>query len=275
MKTRLVLAVSGMLVAVFVGCDKPVDPRVESFIYPLAMGNQWVYDYQTITDYRGKKPNDTVTYSIKAAVVRVDTILPGIYSYALLATSELPEWPTPPPEQHYLNLPDGMYLKRSYTGTSMVLPKPHRAGHGVTFQGHQYEDLQTLLTTLIGPPGVAPASQSAVTDSFSLVLPYPQNLGQRWTCTQIGDDQIIGVDMLIAGAETVKNSAGSFDCHMIQWIYVPPMEDLAVVDFTSAGGLIRRRIEAHNLIEPSHEVPYDGDTVDIVATYELTSVQLH
>ena len=86
------------------------------------MGNQWVYDYQTITDYRGKKPNDTLTFSIAATVVGVDTILPGICSYTIRATSVLPEWPTPPPEHRYVNLSDGMYLQSSEIGAGLELP---------------------------------------------------------------------------------------------------------------------------------------------------------
>lgn len=276
MKPLPAIALSGLLVAGLAGCDKPVDPKVESFIYPLAMGNQWVYDYQTITDYRGKKPNDTLTFSIAATVVGVDTILPGICSYTIRATSVLFDWPSPPPERHYVNLPDGMYVMRSHTGlSSLALPKQRGTGPSVMFRGRQYQDLRTLFTSLIGPLGADAAGQSGSADSLSLVLPYPQNRGQRWTGSRIGDDQIFGVDKQITGGETVKNSAGSFDCHVIRWIYDPPMEDFDVADFTSAEGLIRRRVEAHDMVISSYQFPYGADTADVVSTYELTSLQLH
>jgi hypothetical protein len=270
------VALSGLIVAGSLGCSKSVDSKVKSFIYPLAMGNQWVYDCQTITDFRGKKPNDTVTYSIAVTVVGVDTILPGVYSYTIRATSVPPDEKTPSPEKRYVNLPDGMYVIHTHTGlSSLALPKQRERGPSVMFRGRQYQDLRALLTSLIGPLGVDAAGQSGSDDSFSLVLPYPQSRGQRWTCTQVGDDHPFGVDKQITGSETVKNSAGSFDCHVIRWIYDPPMEDLDVLDFTSAEGLIRRRVEAHDMVISDYQYPYGGDTADVVFTHELTSLQLH
>jgi hypothetical protein len=259
-----------------IGCDKPVDPKVDSFIYPLAIGNRWTYNYQTITDYRSQKPDDTTTYSETVEVVRVDTILPGILSYALRASSNIPEWPGPPPERNYFNLTDGLYFRRSYIGVSTVLPKQPGTGPAVSFHGRQFQSLQALLTALAGLLWVEPAGQSSMADSFSLVLPYPQSRGQRWTSTPVGDDNPLGVDKLIAGGTTVKNSAGSFECHVIHWIHDPPMEDLSVDDFTSAQGLIQRRIEVRNLIMSDYQHPYgNGDTADAVSTYELTSFELH
>ena len=272
MRPLIAMALFALMLA---GCSKSVDPKTKSFVYPLAMGNRWVYDYQTITDFRGKKPNDTVTYSSTVEVVQVDTILPGICSYTLRATSTFPDSLAPLPAKQYVNLPDGMYLRHSSTGTSMVLPKQYGVRSPVMFRGRQYENLQTLLTTLIEPPELATSSSSGAADSYSLILPYPQSLGQRWTRAQVDDDQVIGLDMKIIGSTTAKNSAGSFECHVIQWIYVPPVEDLDVADFTSAEGLIQRRIEARNLIMTSYEFPYGGDTADVVSTYQLTSFHIH
>ena len=275
MQARCVIILFAALSIGVSGCDKPVDPKVKSFIYPLAMGNQWVYDYQTITDYRGKKPNDTLTFSIAATVVGVDTILPGIYSYTVDATSTLPEWPTPPPENRYVNLPDGMYLQSSEIGAGLELPKQHAGGPAVMFRGRQFRGIQSLIASLVGPFDMASGGRSAWYDPLPLILPYPQHLGQRWACSPPGDDQTLRLDKQITGRETAKNSVGSFDCLLIHWIYDPPLEDIDLVDFISAEGLIRRRVEVRNLIMTDYEHPYGGDTADVISTYELTSLQLH
>ncbi len=275
MKTRLVFALSGMLIAGIVGCDKPVNPKVESFIYPLAMDNSWGYDYQEIIDYRGTRTDDTLRYSIIATVVRIDTILPGIYSYTIRETSAAIGWPEPPPELSYANLPDGMYRLRPDGQSSLALPKQRAGVPGVIFRGRRYKDTRTLIASLIDPAGMTSAVRSGLFDPLPLVLPYPQRLQQRWTYRAIGIGQGLGVDKQIVAFETAKTSAGSFGCHVIQWIYEPPLEGVDVVEFISAEGLIQRRVEVHDLVIPDYEHPYGGDTANAVTTYELTSVKLN
>ena len=143
------------------------------------------------------------------------------------------------------------------------------------FRGRQFQGIQSLIASLVGPFDMASGGRSAWYDPLPLILPYPQHLGQRWACSPAGDDQVLRLDKQITGRETVKNSVGAFDCHLIQWIYDPPLKDLDLVDFISAQGLIRRRVEVDNLIMTDYEHPYGGDTADVISTYELTSLQLH
>ncbi len=49
-----------------VTCSGPTKPEHESFVYPLAVGNQWVYEYTEISTYSDSTPTDTVRYTMTA-----------------------------------------------------------------------------------------------------------------------------------------------------------------------------------------------------------------
>ncbi len=282
MRTLLGITLISILAAGLIACSKPVDPRVESFTYPLAVGNTWIYEGRFIKDYRGKKPNDTLKYAVTASIDRVDTILPGVYAYGFTETSTDSGARNPTDAALYADLPDGMYRIRTLRSQNRVgqsghsLPKAVLGGRSITLGGHQFPDVPALLAALTGTSGVIAIDQSEFADTLSLILPYPQELGQQWTSWRKGSLYPWDGIRTIIGRETIKVATGWLDCHVIRLTYDPPVEDVEVLEFFAAEGLVRRTTSVKNILDSDYQYPYgNGDTLDVVTSLDLKSFEIH
>lgn len=279
MKTLLGITLIAITVAGFSACDEPVKPMIESFTYPLALGNTWIYEMQVVTDYRGKKQNDTLKYSVTAKIDYVDTLLPGIQGYVLTETNTDTAGFSPSDRAMYVNLPEGFYrvedLDPGHEGQGRhALPKKGRGEAGVIFAGRRHQSLADLFTSLTGTANPVSSNRSAFTGPFRLVLPYPQTLGQPWVMLPKDHTRPFEISKHIIGDETIKVATGWLDCHVIGWIYDPPLEGLEVVELIAPEGLVRREFTLHNLVVPTYQNPAAGDTVDSYISLELKSFEI-
>ncbi|MBI5868482.1 MAG: hypothetical protein HZB43_09375 [candidate division Zixibacteria bacterium] len=281
MRTLLGITLAAILAAGLSACDKSVDPKVKSFTYPMAVGNTWIYEGQFIKDYRGKKPNDTLKYAVTAFIDRVDTILPGIYSYGYTETSTDSGARNPTDAALYADLPDGMYRLRTLQSPDRLgqsrhsLPKTIQGGRCITLGGHQFTDVPSLVAALTGTSGIIATDQSEFADTLSLILPYPQSLGQQWTSWRRGSLYPWDGIRTIIGHETIKVATGWLDCHVIRLTYDPPMEDVEIFEYFAAEGLVRRTTSLKNLVDTDYQYPYgNGDTLDVVTSLELKSFEI-
>src|SRR3989304_2013300 len=110
MKPLLAIAISGLL---FTGCSKSVDPKTKSFVYPLAMGNQWTYAHLGTMDYVDARKTD--------------------------------------PGGAYLNLPGGMYRSSSWEAPSLALPRQVPHATGIVCGAYWFPDVHTLVAALTDP----------------------------------------------------------------------------------------------------------------------------
>ena len=252
-----------------VSCSKSVDSKSKSFTYPLALGNQWTYSVTLTWDHGNPTIVDTIEGNsavVNLTVAQVDTIRPGVLSYTMRSIEVGSAMPYGIPECTYLNLPEGMYLLSIPSGASsfaLLRPVPHPPGvvsGGPPLAG--FPNAIGSVAALLDPEGLT-AAQVANPDTLPLVLAYPQHAGLIWTYHDSGSAWSFRSERVIDGRETITTPAGSFDCWRIRHIRGAPAADLHIVDYISAQGLIRRRIEM------------DDFTGNWIFTYDLTSFELH
>jgi hypothetical protein len=270
MKTlaRFALAV---LAAVYVfACNGPTEPDHKSFIYPLAVGNQWVYDYTETWAYSDSTPPDTARYTITTTVMVADTILPGIVSYTIVENGTTQYGDELKGFKAYVNRPEGMYAYyRSRPGPQIILPKKASVSQVM-------EKIDERLSWLTEPSAFpSPAfSQSDIEyyDPARLVLPYPQRTGYRWTLVDSSVNGGLGVDNQIAAWETITTPAGTFDCVSIDWILTPAIPNVEYSYHIGAVGVVSRCVTLFDVDITDYSYPYGtGETVDIYIKYELVS----
>ena len=273
MKCFLRLSMLMTAVGLAVACSGPTKPEHESFVYPLAVGNQWVYEYTEISTYSDSTPTDTVRYTMTARVILADTILPGIVSYTILEEGANQHGEEYTGFKAYVNMPEGMYAYyRSDPGPQFVLPK--HTGLGRVQNPVEYR-LLWLTQPALFPFLELRLSGIEYYNPTPLLLPYPQRVGHRWSVLDTAVNGFFGIDQQIAGWETITTPAGAFDCVAIDWIHIPPLDDVEITSYFAAEGMIRRTVSVFDIDVTTYEFPYGtGETKDIYETYELVSYTL-
>jgi hypothetical protein len=277
MKT-LVRAVAAMAaISAVLSCSGPTEPEHQSFVYPLELGNQWTYQYTQIRIFDGDTQTDTIQYLYNAAVVRVDTVLPGILLYEVQEsfTDELGY--DFEGMRAYINLPDGMYIYcDGGSGWNPVLLKPSGGSNETDRIGYPSGSLHELSESVLFPLCSAGEGQIEYYDPVRLALPYPQKIGYRWTYVDSADAAPFGIEKEIEGWQTVSTPAGSFNCTSIGWYYTASSLNIDITTLVSAQGLVRRSVIFYDIEITGYSYPYGtGETADYYQTWELIEYQLN
>ena len=269
--TRLIFVI--LATVYLVACSGPTEPDDQSFMYPLAVGNQWVYEYTEIWAYSDSTPTDTARFTITATVMSAQVILPGIVSYTIFESGKNQYGDTLQGFKAYVNRPEGMYAYyRSNPGPQIILPKrnPVRS---------ELKGIDERLGRLVQPSAfpLPASSQSEIEyyDPTPLVLPYPQRVGHQWALLDSAANGGLGVDNRIAAWESITVAAGTFDCVSIDWIMKPPIADVEYSYHIAAVGVVSRSISLYDIEVADYSFPYGtGETADIYMKYELISYTL-
>jgi len=249
MKLLLAIAILGMLLA---GCSKSVDSKSKSFMYPLALGNQWTYSVVLTWDHGDPTIVDTIEGNsaiVNVTVTQVDTIRPGVLSYtmqAIMVESMIPDKEIS--EFTYLNLPEGMYFLswKTWSSAGFLMPRrvpqpPDAISSDPPLAG--FPNTPGLLAAFADPAGLTVCQGDVPADTLPLVLAYPQHTGLIWTYYDSTDAWPYRIEKVIEGRETITTAAGTFDCWRIRHISAPSLGRADLVDYVSPEGLIRRRSE--------------------------------
>lgn len=263
----LAILMLGCLILGGGGCSKSTDPKPRPFVYPLTVGNEWVYETIEILEYLHGDVDTTARAVTTVTITGVDS---SGSDYRLTATYE----PVDPPgveiisKRVYQNRDDGLVLLAN-CGTVSQYPK--RAA---------VRDLRSsalapgfpcgLLFPLAGSPESGGCNPLIWLDSPALILAYPLEVGRSWLHSE---GPIGAIDRVITGTERVRTDAGSFDCFEIAWHY-ENLESLEVTDYFAEEGLIRRRAFSADMVIPTYENPFGGDTADVTFLTTLLSVSL-
>jgi len=264
---RLSLAITAT--ACLFACSGPTEPDNQSIVYPLAMGNQWEYNYTEIWTYSDETPPDTARFTVTAKVVASQSIVPGVVAYTIYehATNQYDE--SVEGFKAYINRPEGMYaFYRSEPGPTLVLPK----------RSLRVRTIDERLASVLSPmpfPAMATDFGIKYYDPAPLILPYPQRDRFRWTLFDSESNGGLGVDMQIDGWESVNVPTGTFNCVAIDRILVPPISTVEYRNYIGPVGLVARTVNAYDVGVGTYEFPWGDKTADISTTLELTSYTLN
>lgn len=264
-------------------CGGPTEPEESPFQFPFGVGNQWTYEYTIVTDFDEPKTDDTLRLTIVVSIAQADTILPGICAYEFHErTSEMSD-DDPPGVEAYLDLPSGMYSYYTCNpGQSENLPKAGPSAPGLRVGLLTFENARDLAYALTRGDIVSasimddPCYQKSLRDPPTLVLPYPQVVGDEWLITDSVGEIDLRVQKRITGRELRTTPAGSFECYAVEAATTfGSIGPLTTVDYYAKQGLIERESIVYDIPYQAYEFPYGApDTVDLIFSNRLTSFSI-
>ena len=281
----LMIGVAAMIL--LASCSRCTSPSDDScHVFPLAQGNSWDYSSESLTVIAiedGEAVLDTLDSSYRLEVARRETILDALAFFRVVETW-FPSSVEPRQRAHYyLNTDDGLYLYASTTGSYVgypgVSPK-ERARPLALFHGEPLECLWHHMNAL-GDPGM----WSSLDDSLDVWDPplrsyaYPLFVGRQWTYREPGHPW--AVDKRVVGQTYVSVPAGTYRCHIIQWLIDFRDEDgewdddTEWFDFVYAGQLVKRSLTVRGVLIYEGNNPTPVDTLDVWEDISLTAVDVH
>ncbi len=251
-----------LVLLVGISCSGPTEPEPYDFRYPLAVGDQWVYDVTMTKDFNDDRPTK-VAYSHDAGIRVIDSSLykDGIYSYDLVEFMGA-EWDESADEwNRFVNLDDGLYQMLSQWKVGLNLePKPVVRG-GIVINDHRFESFSSFVHDLFRVPLGVASAPATDDEEFHLVMPYPLRKNLTWQYRDVAFGGQMSIEKRVMGKKTIEVPAGEFHCIRIDWVYVGHFDDVHVSDYFSDDGLVLRRIVAENIMETDYTHPYGGGEV--------------
>jgi hypothetical protein len=257
------------MVAAAVGCSKSTAPEFHPFVYPLAVGNEWVYQRESITrDTQHVHPDDTARFTITVRVVQIDTLESGSIAFRLHAANVNEENTVEGEDDAwYQNRQDGLYClgvrntNQSPNATFYARPKAN-VNDGRLCDHSAWDGLLPPFPLMVRSLGQF-QTDSVWYDPPLLVLRYP--LGGTWRYRD-STDFLGWTDKTLTGTKKITTSAGSFDCYRINWSFQVSFRR-EVAEYFSEKGLIRRDWVMHDVdLTDSGAV----DSYDIVQLERIT-----
>ena len=259
-------------------CDDN-DPS-PSFQYPLESGKQW--EYVRVLQATNFRPDSLAgdfeqpdTQIIQVQVKEPQVLKDSQEAYPLLATLSDQNDNRIFSLEFYRQDESGLY-QVAYRPVGYIPVFPKRKGISFKYKGRVYGSLAELSQTL-------PAGETALLflRSDSLIyntpprpaLKYPMAIGSRWIFT----DEEFRIEKQITDYGTINTAAGDFEAYTVQWLYYfdnsdKPDEDIALSDFISEQGLLKRRLSVFNVVLTT-ETGEDAGYFDFYDTIEITAIQ--
>ena len=249
MKFKIFLGL--FLVFACIGCDdnKPTEPKLIQFTYPLEVGNHWeylglMYYDNFVFDSSGGQFNDTLVFFSSITVNRIDTLYDSVEVFILeetlleLSPGHIDTFIT---ENYFANRDDGLYYY-GYTGsisgiggTPLKLNRTTR----LSWNNHRYDSPYALYHNLTGQKELAGSSKAADFEETPIkALCYPWKAYNRWTYREAGNP--FQIDKLYSGVTSVSIGPVVHRCNTVQWIYPESATPISGVDNYTTMGLVNR-----------------------------------
>ena len=242
-----------LFIAIFIiACTNDSSPPTD-FNYPLNTGNHWEYRRTIqITNIRPDSLKEQFmmadTFYIEVTVGDLVTLKNNLSAVPIIAkTSERND--SLFSINFYQQDASGLF-QVAYLPAHFVpgLPKTNRLQF--RFKGRTYASLQNLSDALSGysPDVLSMRSDSLIFyDPPRPTLSYPLFIGKRW---DFANDSF-RIEKYITDYGPVNLPAGDFEAFTIRWLYYfdgkdTPDEELALFEYISKKGLLKRRIQALN-----------------------------
>lgn len=278
---RITMILLIVILMLSVGCENATESKLDSFIYPLTIGNTWNYERQfKIYNVRPDSLKDQLEYadtSVVEVTVTKMVDLTGYDNTIEMMGVETADRGTVTGYSYYLEQGDGMFLAGYKSAGIIVMPKQN-AIKEIRFAGKSFSSFAELLSALT--PG--DVSFHAKQDSVYLEIPpvkvldYPLTEGNSWTFRPVG--QPWRIDKEIIGNEAIETDAGSFQCFKIRWLYDLDDngtwdDDIILMDFLAEEGLVKRVVDIRNI--GTVLGPFDeGDLTDYLEEFTLMEYSL-
>ncbi len=235
MRRFLFLGLLALVLAGLGACSKSSKPESDTFVYPLTVGNEWVYRRVLHCTGAGCELGpDTIRCSILVRVVSIDTTTAPTPAYRLDAKTFFEDGSTYGAQTLYQNRADGLYeLAAEDTGHATFYGRP-KAGEWIS-PIHAY--LPPPFRTTDALPGGIRFDSTAWHHSSLLPLQYP--LKGTWRYITGNEEYKWDIDKTVRGREKVTTKAGEYDCFKIDWQY-PLGIDVACTEYVSGYGLFKR-----------------------------------
>ena len=265
MKLKIIVLI--YFVPILLSCSRPHDPPPLPFgdyIYPLKVGNNWTYESTiTINNQPDSVPiwfPEVIKGSAAIEITDEDSTR-EFYIDSLLLTTHIFTFNTTSIDSTnpqsidsalflFTNTKDGLYELGNSGGNSAV-PVTRPPG-------------QDELTTLVHNKIKYQQSELSAAADPKQSLKYPIRVNSEWIF--IDDIGLFNIDKKIIRYEVLETKLGKFNCFVVQWMY--DTIDIEIIDYYASIGLVRRSIEARNLVSCEIGGP-DCDTVDMMYMYEL------
>ena len=243
------------------------------FRYPLEVGYSWEYEREFWVSEVGPVASAVMQHVLaetSGVYIRVEgeVVLPdSTVSMAMLETITSGQ-DVYESAHFYAEAPEGLYLHAYVPGSSAVAPKPV-PGVQLWFKGRRVTgpaDVARLIAGELPLQECRPESMIYEVPPV-LVLPSELDVGDQWTVREAGSPW--RVDKRVVGVTRVEVPAGSFVCHVVEWLIDFQVdgewdEDVEFHDYVSPHGLVRRSLH-FDMVATSPE----GDTLGF---YETTDV---
>lgn len=280
MRIFVVLLFCGLL---FCACERdksPFKPEAAVVVYPLQVGNQWVYqrlfyafNFRPLDEGR-TLPSDTVRATVTVNIIKEVMLQDSIKSVQFLE-EYVENSRSITDESYYSNKQGGLYFYayRKAAGAPMIPKKA--AGTSILFNGQRFHHLSEI-TRLLTHAVVEPAADSLIYETPPLLcLKYPFSLNSQWTYRKVGPFRI---DKKIVAQEEVSVPAGTFSCYKIQWMFDLNSngawdENIVFYDHVCEKGLIRRSI-LYKDVQATGESGEPLGTYDAIDEGQLSKVIL-
>ncbi|MBD3217956.1 MAG: hypothetical protein GF310_06715 [candidate division Zixibacteria bacterium] len=257
--------------------------NAREFMYPMAVGYRWEYQHtQTFTNFDPPE---------------IEPQVPDVFdAYSTVEINDVIEAEGDSRYQFHQKVEQGMEVFEQnsvYANSSFGLmyygtdnpgagvgdtPAPIRNPIRLRFNGKEHGSANELLREFNqGAIGCLAKSADYYEEPLTVLL-YPLNLGSHWPYRDKPQD-IFHIEKKVIGWETVDVPAGSFECYVVEWLYDKDFndnydEDLQVLDYISAAGLVKRVVNIRNIQVVSYSHPNGIGTMDMIETLELTDYSL-
>ena len=264
-----------------IGCDNTTESKLDSFIYPLTIGNTWNYERQfKIYNVRPDSLKDQFEYAYTSVVEVTVTKMVDLTGYdntIEMMAVETSDFRTVTGYNYYLEQNDGMYLAGYKSAGDIGMPK-QKVIKEIRLAGHSFSSFAELLSVLTPETVLFNSKQDSVylENPPVKVLEYPLTEGKNWTFRPVGPPWRI--DKEIIGNETIETDAGSFECFKIRWLYDLDANgiwdtDIFIIDYLAEEGLVKRVVDIRDV--PTTIGPFDeGALTDYLEEFTLMEYSL-
>ncbi len=262
------------LITVFIFSCKdssnPVFPINGSFVYPLAKGNSWSYEYSI--KYLNVQP-DSLKQMFSDYTLTGDVLVAKKTTYNSEEAYELQETTSEGRSETavYTNRSDGLFkLTQSYGGSNF-LPKTTERKR-FKFKDITFNTVDELLAEIEKRAGGLSVSSVNYLEEPVKILPYPMEEGISWERLSPAGK----ITNEIIGREQLSTPFGNFICFKIRRKYylsnTAPYENLVTYKYISQKGLHKFVTFFNNITVTSDTSPDSLGTIDIIYEKILTKV---
>ncbi len=257
---RILVFVGILSVVGIQSCSGPTEPDPPTYVYPLEIGNQWLYRTRLIVDFP-EGQDDIDVYGFHAMALPASSIDSdstewfriGQYSGFLLdGDLPIPMDTLIQADAVYANRPSGLFVRNSPGRIWLYAPK---LSDSITAADRMCEEVQTfdqfIFPSLVN---VALTGPAGIHTEAHYVLPYPTRIDWKSEYRELAPDgRTITHKRRLIELEAITVPAGTFDCVRIDGSIVWESEQWDVTEYYASVGLVRRVLYSESNFESPEE----------------------